>query len=196
MPDCLFADPKPPNLLTVPACPGCNNEEKSRDDTFLRDQLVVDIDNEHPLAKHLRETKMRRAVHRKQSELAELIAKAKIESRYDHEGKYLGEAAKVHVPDNRVTRILCRIVRGLYCCERKEILPKDHALTALRQPTQLFPELYEKLGRPKVHTFGDVFGYTWVHTEDPLAMIWLLWFYESVVFSVQSQLVETSPRHD
>src|ERR1043165_9530327 len=114
VPDCLFVDPKPPNLLTVPACLGCNNDEKSRDDTFLRDLLVVDIDNDHPVAKALLATKVRRSVERNLSEMAKFVIGAKEQPRHDHEGKYLGQFPKAELPSGRVARIMSRIVRGLY----------------------------------------------------------------------------------
>jgi hypothetical protein len=186
VPDCLFVGPKPPNLLTVPACLACNGIEKSQDDTFLRDLLVVDIDNEHPIAKSLLDTKVRRSAQRSLSEIAKLVAGAAEQPRYDHEGTYLGEFTKVEVPDNRVSRIMCRIVRGLYYSERKQILPSSHRMTVLRQPTAAFSRLYDVLKHPPMRTFGDIFGYAWVNLSAPLRMIWLLWFYDSIVFTVSS----------
>ena len=64
-------------------------------------------------------------------------------------------------------------------------------MTVRRQPTPRFPQLYEKLRRPRARTFGEVFGFAWVRVPEPLRMIWLLWFYDSVVFSVSSS--ETIP---
>jgi hypothetical protein len=186
IPGCLFVDPKPANLLTVPACLSCNNVEKSADDTFLRDLLAVDIDNEHPVAESLRASKVRRSVERNLSEIARIIVSAKEQPRHDHEGNYLGEFPRLDLPKGRVSRIMSRIVRGLYYCSQKEILPSSHGLTVLRQPTPMFPTLYDSLGRPEVRRFGEIFGYTWVREPNPLRMIWLLWFYESVVFSVSS----------
>ena len=190
VPDCLFVDPKPPNLLTVPACLGCNNVEKSQDDTFLRDLLVVDIDNEHPIAKSLLATKVRRSVQRNLSEIAKFVVTAEERPRHDHEGFYLGKFPKAELPTGRVSRIMSRIVRGLYYCSRRQILPRSHQLTVLRQPTALFPKLYGGLNDPPTRTFGEIFGCAWVHVPDPLSMIWLLWFYESVVYSVSSSDIE------
>lgn len=186
-PLCLFVDPKPPNLLTVPVCEDCNNE-KSRDDTILRDVLMVDIDNSHPIAQHLLATKVKRAVERNRSEVARLVAQAgDAQPRHDHEGKYLGDAHKADLPPGTMDRILSRMVHGLFFSERRAILPNEHELVVLRQPAATFPALYGGMANPLARTFGHVFGFTWVRTPDPLRMLWLLWFYDSVVYSVTSK---------
>jgi len=191
-PKCLFGDPKPPNLITVPACADCNNR-KSQDDTLLRDALAVDIDNKHPIAKHLLDTKVKRAVQRNRSEIARLIAKAsEAQPRFDYEGKSLGDAHRVDLASGTMDRILSRMVRGLYCSETGEILRKDHEFVVLRQPTGMFSQLYERMGNPPTGKLGSVFGFAWVRVNDPLKMIWLLWFYDSVVYSVMSRVIQPS----
>jgi hypothetical protein len=41
VPKCLFARPRD-NLVSVPACSKCNSNEKSLDDSYLRDMLAID----------------------------------------------------------------------------------------------------------------------------------------------------------
>jgi hypothetical protein len=44
----IFPPPLPNNMITVPVCDPCNGE-KSGDDEFMRDMLLVDWENEpHP----------------------------------------------------------------------------------------------------------------------------------------------------
>ena len=71
IPQCLFSRPYPSNLITVPACDACNNVEKSADDTYLRDYIVVDISgSESRQAKALLTGgKLTRAYERNQSVL-------------------------------------------------------------------------------------------------------------------------------
>lgn len=185
-PRCLFGDTKPQQLLTVPACAQCNNALTSPDDIFLQDALVLDIDNSHPIATTLLNTKVLRSVARNRSEVARIVVAAVAQPRYDMAGTYVEEAASAELPKGRVASIIIRMVRGLYYCERNAILAQDHQLIVLRQPATLFPRLSEALKQASARTFGDVFGFAWIHIPAPFAMIWLLWFYDSVVYSVTS----------
>jgi hypothetical protein len=148
--------------------------------------LVVDIDTANQIAKVLLDTKVRRSVESNRSEIARLVVSAPEGPRHDNEGAYMGEAAKVDLPNGRVASIIARMVQGLYYCERNEILSPDHKFRVLRQPGASFRDHYDRMKNPPTRMFGDVFGYAWVHVPKPLAMIWLLWFYDSVVYSASS----------
>jgi hypothetical protein len=70
VPRCLFPSPLPSDLVTVPVCASCNNE-KSRDDDYLRDMLVIDIDNtHHPEAQALLKGKVIRSMRKNRSVIA------------------------------------------------------------------------------------------------------------------------------
>jgi len=53
IPRCLFTEPRPDNMITVPVCKDCNGHKSSNDD-YLRDFLVTDHrTSEHPVAKQI-----------------------------------------------------------------------------------------------------------------------------------------------
>src|SRR5438105_792530 len=72
VPKCLFGEPLPKFLVTVPACDDCNNL-KSRSDDVLRDYLVMDINVcEHPLAQRLFQQKMLKSLSKGKSLLGRI----------------------------------------------------------------------------------------------------------------------------
>ncbi len=70
VPQCLWPGRMPKEAPIVDACKKCNNEEKSRTDTYLRDFLTMDMANEGQPARERIYPKMMRAVQRNQSVFA------------------------------------------------------------------------------------------------------------------------------
>lgn len=63
IPKCLFSKPLPINLIKVRACSTCNNKEKSKDDEFLRDLLLSDMNAvKNETAKTLFDNKVLRSI--------------------------------------------------------------------------------------------------------------------------------------
>ena len=69
IPRCLFIQPYPVNLITVPGCDDCNGR-KSADDDFLRDFFAVDVHSSNsPVAKTLFAGTVQRSLSRNSSHL-------------------------------------------------------------------------------------------------------------------------------
>lgn len=117
VPECLFGGKAPKDVPRVPACATCNNVEKSGDDTYLRDFLVADLHNSlSPRARQLFDGPFLRSVGRNQSKFAHDAAKARPVEVVTPSGIIMGTALSVSIPDNRISYILARMVRGLYHC--------------------------------------------------------------------------------
>lgn len=189
VPQCLFIKPFPPNLITVPACSVCNGE-KGRDDTFLRDLLSTDIaGNASPVANQLFETKVLRSRDRGSSEVAKTaLALATARPLLTKGGIYITESMQAPLDPERVARIVSWIVRGLYFDSQKLRIPSSYRFEVLRYFAWEFQTLSNTLWQLNWHgprLLGNVFGARFARaTEDPFVTIWLLCFYERVVFTV------------
>lgn len=185
VPKCLFSRPYPPNLVTVPACLECNRD-KAIDDDFLRDYLTVDFaGSESPIASEIFETKMRRSVSRNSSELGrEILRNARMRPFYTKGGVYLGEFAQADIPEDRVTRVLGRLIRGLFFHYAKQRIPKHYPVEALRIMPWDIEDAWRSFGQLNLspcRPMGEVFAGSCARVqEDPLSTAWLLSFYRRV----------------
>ncbi len=197
VPKSLFPRPLPAEMVTVPACQRCNNE-KSRDDDYLRDMLVIDIENTlHPVAQRLLAGEMSRSARRNRSLIARDIAsKGAIRPMHSMGGIFLGQFPCVPLDEVRVNRLFARITRGLYYkvsgCRR---LPQNCEFEVrrvdrfrLRQAV----DLLVRLGCRARRDLGNVFGCMQViAAEDPSVTHWLQWYY-NVFITVSTNLSKVS----
>jgi hypothetical protein len=205
IPQCLFIPPLPGDIPKVGACTRCNNVQKSSDDSYLRDLLVVDFDTQrHPVARQLF-AKFERSIRRRQSRFAK-DANAKpgrVVQAYTPGGIYLGPAYAVDLPDDHVIPMLTRIVQGLYRVHFNETLPEDthFDVQRIRDLPVILPIAHDMVQRG-IATYvpvgnGNVFNYIHAHAHDlnhPGASLWFLSVYERVVFSVAVNLQQGAPR--
>jgi hypothetical protein len=179
-------------MITVPACDECGTE-KSRDDHFLRDYLVVDVQgSESPTAQAIFGSgKLWRSLTRKTSDLLfDVVPAAQLRPFYTDAGNYLGEFPQASIDLQRLERTIFRIVRGLYYDARRVRIPTAYEFVLRRcYPWQYesLREVFRKLRANGPRVVGDVFGCMYaMATEDPLTTLWALWFYERVVFTVST----------
>lgn len=194
IPLCLFTKPLPPNLITVPVCNICNNE-KSKDDDFIRDFLTSDIiGNQSPDANKIFQNKVLKSVRRNSSEIARNALKnVSIEPFYTTAGIYLTDMVTAPIDTDRIERIISRIVRGLYYDARRQRMPDNYSFLVLQYYPWDFARLWQHFEEKQLtlshRSLGNVFGCGFlVSKEDPFITIWLLSFYERVFFSVSTAL--------
>ena len=189
IPRCLFEKPLPPDMVKVPACEKCNND-KSKDDDYLRDFLVTDIyASEHPVAKRVFLTKTLSAGRQNKSALVRAAkAQGRPESIYTKGGIYLGEGFGVPLEGERVNNIFIRIVRGLYYKIRTKRIPDDYVFEVSRWDSSEFREIWPKLqqtGFNGPYRCGDVLTCLMMYAEeDEFISDWWLWFYDGVCVHV------------
>jgi hypothetical protein len=193
IPKCLFGGNTPAFMVVVPACKVCNETKKSKDDTYLRDMLVVDIHvSSQPIVQELLQGKLARAARAGQSPIAHTVrSKGRMEPLYTRSGIYLGTYPTIPIDGKRVIRIFSNIVRGLYFyIHNGKRIPDDYVFEVQRldplQP-QAPREVFEAMNTEKVYSLGDgsVFCCAYLYgEEDPFVTYWLLQFYNNVFITV------------
>lgn len=194
IPRCLFPSPLPPTMVTVPACPGCHNE-KSRNDDYLRDMLVMDADSQsNPVARRLFSGPVTRSARRNSSLVSRAARQAidqRMQPRYTRGGLYLGHYWLVDLENDRVTAIFEKIVQGLYYRIRSERLNREYIYQVWRIDPVHANDAVDQMHRMSQapangpYYIGDVFGCLFRYAdEDPSVTFWLLWFYHSIVYAV------------
>jgi hypothetical protein len=192
VPRALFVPPYPSHPVVVPVCQSCN-VAKSRHDDYLRDFLALDYrSSQSSIAQTLFSRKVWRSISRNSSELVRTAVQAvDLAPLYTRGGIYLGDYPKASVDDTRLSSVLSLMVRGLYYDARKQRLPNDYAVTVLRHDPWDYQAIYKAFNlssRPATRMLGEVFACAlrWA-TEDPCITIWLLLFYNRVLFSAFSK---------
>ena len=192
VPRCLFTQPYPKNLITVPACLGCN-QEKALNDEYLRDLVTTDIyGNQSPIAKEIFNDKVVRSSRSNRSLMArEFLSGARFEPFYTKGGVYLGDFPSATVDPQRITTIFATMAQGLYYDHRRHRIPSNYIFEVLRYHPWDFKGVYESLNSqlhlngPRI--LGDVFGCAYVSAqEDPPTTLWLMWFYGMFFISVSA----------
>jgi len=97
VPKCLFPTVHPNDVPKVYACKACNNEEKSVNDTYLRDFLLFDMDSaDHPIPQQLFQ-KFAHEVHRDQSIIAHHTMRSQVVELITPSGLFAGYAYGVNL---------------------------------------------------------------------------------------------------
>jgi hypothetical protein len=194
IPQCLYTIDVPGNSPKVYACSECNNNLKSRMDTYIRDFLIMDIEgSEHPVSKQLF-SKLARSIGRNQSEFARHARQAQLMSRFTPEGLFAGFVYGTQIPNDYIAEGLALMTRGLYYYHTKQVLPKDIGIQVNRQwdMQKLVPEIQMLFKHGAVYKpagDGDVFECIYfIAPEKPPASLWFLSFLGKVYFSVAIDL--------
>jgi len=192
VPKCLFPKPLPPLLITAPVCLKCN-QDKARDEQYLRDALIVDIyTSEHPMAKAIFDGEMARARARNRSEIARTARDARMEPLYTPGGIYLGHHATMPLDWERISRTISLMVRGLYWKLRGEPFPQGYTINVLRLDPLDVQTVWDAINAAHFngpYGLGDgIFACVMqVVAEDPGMTRWLLWFYQNYVVLVTTK---------
>jgi hypothetical protein len=194
VPQCLWSGRVPKDAPNVDACKKCNNEEKSRNDAYLRDFLTMDMANESQPVRERIYPKFMRAVQRNQSVFAHHAQRSQLVELVTPGGLFAGYAHGIQLPTQQITKELTTIVRGLfYVYIGKNIgitLPETTPFEVFRQRDM--NEVIQNIGlllnmggvSVSVGT-GEVFECAYgCAAEKPDVSLWYLNFYQRVVFSV------------
>jgi hypothetical protein len=113
IPKCLFKPNTLEKAFKADACNECNNDKKSKDDSFLRDLLVTDKDSQgSSTARNIRSDKYESSVRQNQSELnRKYLSKATKLPILTKSGMYV--YGQRFVEKTRLIRIFKRIITGL-----------------------------------------------------------------------------------
>jgi hypothetical protein len=180
VPKCLFLRPLPQDLVVVPACEACNRD-KSKDDTYLRDALVMDYQgSESPIARTLFDTKVKRSAKRNSSDVVRAaMTRARFIPHITPGGLYLGEVPSFDLDPIRMERIFCP-------------LPAECAIRIYRISAKDAEEIFHVIkgmnGNGLYRIGQGVFECAFMYaTEEPQISMWLLAFYQRVFFVVDTE---------
>ncbi len=200
IPKCLFVGPLPADMVTVPVCAHCNNK-KSKDDDYLRDLLVIDIENvNHPIAQQLLRGKVLRSAQKNRSQIVrDMRAKSVIRNRYTVAGIYTGTFQAVPLEANRVKHIFARITRGLYYKLYERRFPNDCDFRVSRvagMHVKDAVEIMHSIGGDVTYLLAE-FVFSCMHVwsvEDPTVTSWLQNYYNFVVMVTTNVPESEEPR--
>lgn len=192
-PKCLFAKPRPSNLITVPCCEPCNSKF-SPDDEYFRTAMAFRWDvSQHPSSGPIHAAALRSISRSVASKFSELFTKS-VESAplITPSGLYLGEGGRFECDMTRIYAVVARIVRGLHYKKTGVPLPQSRGVMVLDNESleQFAPlqrgEILKSMapmlqGRPEV--FGDEnFLFFWRKSQNNVDSEWFLVFFSYVIF--------------
>jgi hypothetical protein len=189
IPQCLFLRPLPPTMVTVGICFPCNNN-KSADDTYLRDWLLSDMaTDKNAVVRELRAGKLMRSVMTNRSELAQTVAKQAFRKPlYTPAGIYVGSHFAAPLETKRLEFSFEKMVRGLYYHVWEQHLDRTYKFLINRIDMFHVAEVWEErkhLGVNLACIHSDVFfcQYEFDAEYNSLSR-WLLLFYNSILIEV------------
>ena len=183
-PKCIFPNPKPSNMITVPSCEK-HNLAKSKDDEYFRWFLSTVCGETSATALEILKTKVIKGLRRKPA-LHNTIMKNSIKSIdiYSPGWIWLGNRPGFRFDNKRIVRSLKLICKGLYFYHfnQKKIV-KVHKFGLEFNPN-LDDNLKNAITTLKIHNIGngDVFSYRYYSNieNNQVITMWFLFFYNSL----------------
>lgn len=190
-PRCLFKEPRPSNLYTVPCCRDCN-EAFALHDEYFRTAIAFRWDvADHPAVGPIVQKALRSTA--RSPRFRELFTRTlKEASIVTHGGIYVEQGGQFEVDGRRIELVLARIVRGLHFKKTGTALPPSARVAAFADETllQADPRARHELllgwapitqGNPEI--FGDE-AFLFFHKIEPgsLQSSWLLVFFSKVIY--------------
>jgi hypothetical protein len=177
-PKCIFPEPRPNPLITVPACSQCNNGASDDDDKF-KVYLSLHTAGNNDIATKLFHEKTKRTLDRNQA----LLNKIREESQeVEIDSKNGGKEKRTAIKwDSRVhDAIIERTIRGLYFHHTGNVLPKGAKLSVQwLKEVPIDPRLSELLQRCETVSIGDdqvIYKFA-IYPDNPKHSIWFFDFY-------------------
>lgn len=174
-PKAIFPKPRP-NLITVPACFGCNNAASDFDDLF-KVYLSMHTAENNAIARQLFTEKTARTLQRNQN----LLKKIKRESQYvpvvNKQGK-LESRLGIRWDSNAHSAVISRTIKGLYFHHTGRPMPTDCELK-VQWLKEVPPEIVPMLPSLSEEVIGNnqvIYKYA-ISDEDARHSLWLFEFY-------------------
>jgi len=192
-PKCLFPEPTPRNLITVPCCEKCNRKF-SKDDEYFRDVILMredifDLEDLETLRNKVIRS-LRRAESSKYKK--KLISGSEKINVFTKNGLFIGEKTTYNVDLNRLRKVIDRITRGLYFKKEGKVLDQNYDVKTYTsedianwnlKSQEEWLLLLVNILQKRLHHFGKIFAYNYLLAKDDSnASVWLFNFYQKIVF--------------
>jgi len=125
-PKAIYPDPKPTNLITVPACEQCNRDS-SHDDEYFR-MVVATANSQRPPARKLINQRIIKRARKRPALLQSLLRQARKVDLYSEGGIFLKQCPAFRYDRARMQRTVDKIVRGLFWLEQGYILGDNYVV--------------------------------------------------------------------
>jgi len=188
IPLALYPEPKPPDntMIVVPACRPCN-EQKAKDEDYLRDWLTMNnATHGQPQAHAVFHGSVLSSVKTNRSQLARIaMSKGKQQPVYTKAGLYLGDGVEVPLEGKRLNEYFEMMAHGLYFAETNARLTDD----CIFEITHISPlgirEIWQQLRDVGAQTFqigttGVCYVARVAASDVPQTRLYFIVFYESV----------------
>ena len=184
-PQCFFEKPSTViNQITVPCCESCRRTDEFNDG-LARNLIISTTQAEsHRVVESQLASSRNRAIE-KYGQLPHLLKHVAQVDIHSPEGDYLGSVAAFDLKSPVIDAFLHRMVRGLFHSVKKS----GFVHSRMQWRTNVVPDDCEIFGLGTTRTFGDVFSYTAVFSEETQDSLWLLTFYERVRFIIHMQVI-------
>lgn len=182
----MFPSPRPNNMITVPACDGCNNKYAKDEEYFIASMMFTEA-GDSVAGNMLWKQRLERMYSKNRGLRHKMARTLKRKSLHTPAGLYLGKHF-VQTPEfDRWDRVVEKIVRGLYYFEYgSSLLPSTGVKTIFISTDERYKTIVNnninmlKLGK---RGWPDVFKYKCNEViENPRDSMWGLLFYEKLIF--------------
>ena len=184
IPKCLFVQPLPMNMITVPCCEPCNNDLSKHED-YIRDMLTVDIRTyQNPTAQAVFNGSVLRSAGYGSSDIARSATFNSSPARlFTESGIYVEDGVAIPLDVSRYTLVFEMMIRGLYYYHFHQTLPEKYKVKVNQMSIGSVKNLVASLPSCSgPYNLGDVFSYLYVYAEEDQAWSsWYLAFYNSII---------------
>lgn len=183
----IFPDPKPSDLITVPACDLCNSKTKL-DDEYFR-WLVATASGADEQAHQLIKNRVVPKFQRRPALLHMVMKGATHVDVHSEGGIYLGKQPAFHFDRGRIQTVIDKTIRGLYFKKLRVILPKDVVVANFVLNPIFNDEMKNAICSLPLNNIGNgVFSYRyWVEDTMPEESFWLLMFFDKILFFAKTE---------
>lgn len=177
------------DLITVPSCSGCNKGFQ-KDEDFFRQFWVSMLMDRSNQAKQLMNNEVSRSIIRKPSLGHQMFSQMQLVSLYTKSGLFKGKGTRYQISDSdqeRIDRVVSKMVRGLFFEEFKQPLPAGWAvkiiwITPKAEQELKLVELAQTLKWNVIKE--DTFAYGVDYVPKTYQSIWIIDFFKVPLFYV------------
>jgi len=124
----IFSEPRPDNLITVPACSQCHNSDVSKDDEYFR--LILQVREEihkHPDALKSYPALLRSLTRPQKAGMMNAFLKSIfLADLVTPSGIFIKKQLAIQTDMNRLRKVVTRILKGLFYYHREYRLPDGY----------------------------------------------------------------------
>jgi len=186
----IFDNPRPTDLITVPACNECNNSYAT-DDEYFR-WFIATASAENPAAENLIDDKILPRFRKRPALLNRIVAGFRQVDIYSEGGIWLGQSPAFDFERPRIQRVVEKIVKGLYWHHGGYRLDDNYFVKDfILNPKPPSEEIRKAVLSLPFGAVGkaEVFCYHhWKCPKDDGITAWFLWFFKKTLILAMTDL--------